>query len=226
MYLAWLLANLPNVVLAAIVLVAVKGLIKIDELRRLWQVSRFEFTVSMVAFAAVLLLGILNGVLIAVLASLLLLIRRTAHAHVAFLGRIPGTRRYSDMERNPENEPIRGALVFRVEASLLYFNVEGVRDALWKKISDFPKPLELVVCDLSSSPYVDLAGARMLASLHATLAEMGVELKLVNARAAVRILRASGLDERLGYLDQTISLPDLMDRFLGRPGTPAVNPAP
>jgi MFS superfamily sulfate permease-like transporter len=67
MFLTDLLTNLPNVVLAAIVLVAVKGLIDIRELRHLWRVSRYEFVVSMVAFAAVLLLGILNGVIVAVL---------------------------------------------------------------------------------------------------------------------------------------------------------------
>ena len=90
LYLTGMLKNLPNVVLAAIVLVAVKGLINVRELRHVWQVSRFEFTVSMVAFAAVLLLGILKGVMVAVLVSLLLIIRRAAHPHVAILGQIPG----------------------------------------------------------------------------------------------------------------------------------------
>ena len=125
-------------VLAAIVLVAVKGLINITELRHFWRVSRFEFVVSMVAFAAVLLLGILNGVMLAVLVSLLLLIRRAANPHVAFLGRIPGTRGFSDMERNPDNEPVPGVLLFRVEASLLYFNVDHVRDAVWRRSAPPP----------------------------------------------------------------------------------------
>ena len=114
MYLTGLLANLPNVVLAAIVLVAVKGLIDIRELRHVWKVSRYEFFVSMVAFSAVLLEGILKGVIVAVLVSMLLLIRRAAHPHVAFLGRIPGTRGFSDIERNPDNETIPGVLIFRV----------------------------------------------------------------------------------------------------------------
>ena len=70
MFLTGLLANLPNVVLAAIVLVAVKGLIDITELRHVWRVSRYEFVVSMVAFAAVLMLGILKGVIVAVIVSL------------------------------------------------------------------------------------------------------------------------------------------------------------
>ena len=118
--------------LAAIVVVAVKGLIDINQLRHVWKVSKFEFVVSMVAFAAVLLLGILKGVLVAVLVSMLMLIHRAAYPHVAFLGRIPGTRGYSDMGRNPDNEAVPGMLIFRCEASLLYFNVQHVRVTVWE----------------------------------------------------------------------------------------------
>jgi hypothetical protein len=121
-YLTGLLTNLPNVILAAIVLVAIKSLINIPELLRTWKLSRMEFWVAIAAFAGVLLLGILKGVLLAAVVSILLLIRRVANPHVARLGRVPGTDRYSDCERNPGNETVRGVLVVRVEASLLYFN--------------------------------------------------------------------------------------------------------
>jgi high affinity sulfate transporter 1 len=214
MFLTGLLANLPNVVLAAIVLVAVKGLINIGELRHVWRVSRFEFTVSMVAFAAVLLLGILKGVIVAVLVSMLLIIRRAAHPHVAIIGRIPGTRLYSDMERNPDNEPIPDVLVFRVEASLLYFNVEHVRAAVWQRIRSAAGSVRLVVCDLSTSPVVDLAGARMLAALHTALAAEGIVLRLVAAHGGVRdILRAEGLEESVGYFGRRVSVADAIDEF-------------
>jgi MFS superfamily sulfate permease-like transporter len=229
MYLTGLLSNLPNVVLAAIVLVAVKGLINIGELRHVWRVSRYEFSVSMVAFAAVLLLGILKGVIVAVLVSMLLLVRRAAHPHVAFLGRIPGARGYSDIERNPDNEAVPGALMFRVEASLLYFNVEYVRDAVWQKIRSTTGPLKLVVCDLSTSPIVDLAGARMLAALQTALQAAGIRLRLVAAHASVRdILRAEGLEERVGYFGRRISVADAIDEFQGGTGAgaPAVPTAP
>ncbi|HZW89056.1 MAG TPA: SulP family inorganic anion transporter, partial [Myxococcaceae bacterium] len=156
MFLTGMLANLPNVVLAAIVLVAVKGLIDVRELRHLWKVSRAEFAVSMGAFAAVLVLGILKGVMLAVVISLLFLLRRASHPHVAFLGRIPGTRTFSDLERNPDNEPISGALIVRVEAALLYFNVEHVREAIRGGLRAAPAPLRLLVLDLSSSPTVDV----------------------------------------------------------------------
>ena len=218
MFLTGMLYNLPNVVLAAIVLVAVKGLINIGELRHVWRVSRFEFGVAMVAFAGVLLLGILKGGIVAVLVSMLLLIRRAAHPHVAFLGRIPGTRSYSDMERNADNEAVPGALMFRVEASLLYFNGEHVRDAVWQKIRSNSGTLSLVVCDLSTSPVVDLAGARMLAQLHGDLKAAGIRLRLVGAHAAVRdILRAEGLEESIGYFGRRITGADVIDEFQGRP---------
>jgi SulP family sulfate permease len=215
-FLTGLLRNLPNVVLAAIVLVAVKGLINVGELRHLWRVSRFEFGVSMVAFGGVLLLGILKGVMLAAVVSLLLLIRRAAHPHVAFLGRIPGFRGLSDMERNPDNRPIAGAVVFRVDAALLYFNVEHVQDVVWAKIRSSAAPVRLVVCDLSATPNVDVAGARMLAKLHAELKAAGIELRMASAHATVRdLLRAEGLEERAGYFGRRVAAVDILDEFEG-----------
>ena len=217
LFLTGMLKNLPNVVLAAIVLVAVKGLVDIAEMRRLWRVSRYEFLVSMIAFAAVLLLGILNGVIVAVMASLLLVIRRAAHPHVAVLGRIPGTRIFSDMERNPDNGPVPGVLVFRVDASILYFNVEHIREAVRQRIRAVSGPLSMLVCDLSMSPSVDLAGARMLAKLHQELGDAGIRLRLVSAHADVRdVLRAEGLEESIGYFGRRIAVADVIDEFEGR----------
>ncbi len=214
LFLTGLLANLPTVVLAAIVLVAVKGLVNVAELQQVWRVSRFEFIVSMVAFSAVLLLGILNGVLTAVLITMLLLIRRAMYPHVAFLGQIPNARAYSDMERNPENRPIPGVLIFRCEASILYFNLQHVRDTLWARIRAASEPVKLIVADLSTSPIVDLAGARMLATLHGDLAKAGITLRLVGAHGAVRdMLRAEGVEDRVGYFGRRASLADVIDEF-------------
>ncbi|RKR38627.1 SulP family inorganic anion transporter [Paraburkholderia sp. BL17N1] len=214
-FLTGLLTNLPNVVLAAIVLVAVKGLVDIRELRHVWRVSRYEFLVSIVAFAAVLLLGILKGVIFAVLASMLLLIRRAAHPHVAVLGRIPGTKRYSDIERHPDNEAIPGVLIFRIEASLLYFNAEHVRATVLERIRSSTQPVKLVICDLSTSPTVDIAGARMLATLHAALVAAGMRLRIVTAHAGARdILRAEGLEEQIGDFGRRVSVDDVIEAFL------------
>jgi high affinity sulfate transporter 1 len=208
-----LLRNLPSVVLAAIVLVAVRGLFNLAALRHLWRVSRFEFWIAIVALVGVLLLGILKGVLVAVVVSLLMLLATAARPHVAFLGRIPGTRRYSDLERHPDNELIPNVLIFRVEASLLYFNAEHVRNFVWAKIVETGS-LRLVVCDLSNSPYVDVAGAAMLAALHKELSTRGIQLRIVEAHAKARdLLRAEGLEEQVGYFGRHMSIEQAIVEF-------------
>jgi len=202
-----LVRNLPNVVLAAIVLVAVSGLVDVPALRRLRHASRLEFGIAVAAFAGVLVLGILKGVILAALLSLLLLIARTARPHVAFLGRIPGTDRYSDLERNPDNEAVPGVLIARVESSLLYFNEASVRDALNARLREAEPRPRLVVLDLSTSPYVDVAAAHMLERLHGELAAQDVSLRLVEARGAVRdLLRAERIDALVGDVSRRTSL--------------------
>jgi high affinity sulfate transporter 1 len=206
LFLTGLLANLPTVVLASIVLVAVRGLIDLHALRQLRQVSRFEFRIAIVALVGVLLLGILKGVLLAAIASLLMLLAGAARPHVAFLGRIPGTQRYSDLERHPDNEAVQGIVIFRTESSLLYFNADHVRRVVWARMQTTPQ-LRLVICDLSDSPFLDVAGSNMLAGLHRDLAKGDVRLRVVGAHAKVRdLLRAVGLEEKVGYLGRHISV--------------------
>ena len=208
LYLTGLLRNLPDVVLAAIVLVAVKGLVDLKELRRVWALSRMEFAVAMAALAGVLLLGILKGVLLAAIISMLLLIRRAANPHVATLGRVPGTQRYSDLERNPDNETVPGVLIVRVEAGLLYFNVAHVRDRVRGHVAAAGDALRLVVWDLSTSPYVDIAGVRLLGELQREFAARAVTLRLVDARASVRDLIRKELGMSVGEVSRRTSIDD------------------
>ena len=192
-FLTDLLRNLPDVVLAAIVLVAVKGLVNIPELKRVHALSRTEFWIAMVAFASVLLLGILQGVLLAAIVSMLLLIGRAAAPPVARLGRLPGTRRYADRARNPDAQDVPGVLIVRVGAGLLYFNVGHVRDEVRRLVADAGEGLRLVVWDLSTSPYVDIAGARLLSELERELAARGVALRLAEAHATRARSRPQGI---------------------------------
>jgi high affinity sulfate transporter 1 len=215
LYATGLVRNLPNVVLASIVLVAVSGLVDVRGLARLRRSSRLEFRIAIAALVGVLLLGILKGVVLAAVLSLLMLIARAARPHVAFLGRIPGTDRYSGLERNPDNEVIPGALLFRVESGIFYFNADHVLERISRRVRGAePKP-RLVVGDLSMSPHVDVSGARMLARLHGDLAAASIEMRLVGAHGAVRdMLRVEGLEERVGDVSRRISLDDVVRDFL------------
>ena len=186
LFLTGVLASLPKTVLAAVMLAAVYKLIDVAGLYRLWRISRIDFLAAAIALVAVLALGVLQGILIAALASILMLLARASQPHVAFLGRIPGRQSYSDMARHPENEPLQGIVAFRPEASLLYINAEAVLETVLVRVRNF-SDTRLVVCDLSASPYIDLAGSRMLHKLHDELTARGVELCIVwCARAATR----------------------------------------
>jgi len=190
------LTNLPKAVLAAIVFAAVYGLVDIRALTRMWRVSRIDFYAAAIALVSVLLLGILQGVLLASIASIFLLLARASQPNVAFLGRLSGSGRYSDSARHEGVEPLVGVIAFRPEASLLYINAETILQAVLSAIRKSPH-ITLVACDLSASPYIDLAGARMLHELYDELASRGVAFCIVGAHAQLRdLLRAEGLAEK------------------------------
>ena len=209
-----LLRNLPQPVLAAIVLMAVASLVKVKELRRLWRLPRGEFLVAAAARLGVLGAGLLKGVLIGAAISIVLLIRRASTPHVAFLGRIPGARRYSDLERHADNEPTPGVLAFRVESGVVYFNAEHIFDTVIARLDATSEPVRLVICDLSTSPNIDMAGARMFVTLHAELEKRGITFRLVEARSTVRdMLRTEGVEEKVGRIDRFTMLADAIDDF-------------
>jgi SulP family sulfate permease len=213
LFLTGLLENLPKAVLAAVVLIAVAGLLDFPALRRMWRVSRLDFYAAAIALGAVLLLGILQGILVAAAASILLLLGRASRPHVAFLGRIPGTSSYSDLARHPENEALPGVIAFRPEASVIYANADSVLTSVLERLrAAGTSGIRLMVCDLSASPYLDLAGSRMLHELHGELAARGIVLRIVGAHGWARdLLRADGMGEKAGGLDRVVTLDSLLE---------------
>ena len=219
LFLTGLLENLPKAVLAAVVLTAVYGLLDFPALLRMWRLSRLDFYAATIALGGVLLLGILQGILLAALASILLLLARVSRPHVAFLGRVPGTESFSDLERHPENEPLPGVIAFRPEASLIYVNADAVMETVMTRLGQAdPHAIRLIVCDLSASPYMDLAGAQMLHRLHGELAGHEIGLRIVGAHGAVReLLRASGVEPKVGILDRTTTIETVLRADPQRP---------
>jgi SulP family sulfate permease len=99
-------------------------------------------------------------------------------------------------------------IIFRPEASLIYVNADAILEAVVDRLrATAPSTIRLAVCDLSTAPYLDLAGSRMLRELHAELAGRGVALRVVGAHGAVRdLLRADGVEEKVGGLDRTATV--------------------
>jgi len=214
LFFSHLLRALPQPVLAAIVLVAVAGLFKLATLKRLWRNDRMEFVVAVAALLGVMSAGLLKGVLIGAVISLVQLLRVASRPHVAFLGLIPGSRRFSDRERHPDNELIPGIFIFRPESGLIYFNVDAVCDTIVDRVraeSTLPKA---VVLDLSATPRVDLQAAHAIAAMAVELTHMGIQVRAVEARSSVRDrLRLEGLDDEVGGVNRFTSVADAVDEL-------------
>lgn len=212
LFFSHLLRALPQPVLAAVVLVAVSGLFNLSTLKALWRGDRLEFVVAAAALVGVLSSGLLRGVMIGGIISLALLLHGAAHPHVAFLGRIPGTRRFSDRERHPDNELVPGILIFRPEAGLVYFNVDHVCETILDRVHAELAPPKLVVLDLSAASRVDLQSAHALGVMASELKAQGIRVQAVEARSSVRDrLRNVGVDDKLGGINRFTTVADAVE---------------
>src|SRR6266478_5452790 len=216
LFFSHLLSALPQPVLAAVVLVAVAGLLNVSTLKHLWRNDRTEFVVAMAAFGGVLTSGLLRGVMIGAAISLVQLVPVSSRPHVALLGRIPGTRRFSDRDRHLDNELIAGVLIFRPESALVYFNVDNVCEAILSRVRVEAIPPKLVVIDLSAAPMVDMQSAHTLASMANELGAIGIRFQAVEPRSSVRDrLRREAVDAKLGGVNRFTTVADVIDHFLG-----------
>src|SRR5690349_20237018 len=222
LFFSHVLSALPQPVLAAVVLVAVASLLKLSTLKELWQNDRPEFVVAIAAFGGVLTFGLLDGVMIGAAISLVQLVRVSSRPHVALLGRIPGTRRFSDRDRHPDNELIPGVLIFRPESGLVYFNIDNVCETILNRVDGEATPPRLVVVDLSAAALVDMQSAHALAAMAEELSSRGVRLQAVEPRSSVRDrLRHEAVDRKLGGVDRFTTVADVIDHFLSESGASA-----
>ena len=214
LFVSGVLRYLPQPVLAAIVLMAVMGLFNVTALKHFWRADRSEFVVAIAALLGVLGSGLLRGVLIGAIISIVQLLRRASRPHVAFLGRIPGTRRFSDTARNPDNEPVSDALIVRVESSLLYFNAEHVRDTVAARLRAEATPPKIVILDLSASPHLDIQACGVVMNMADDIKAVGARLQIVEARSSVRDrLRAEGIEEHVSQVNRFTSVADAVEDF-------------
>jgi len=211
LFLTGLLRTLPQPVLAAIILVAVTGLVDVHKLRELWRFSRSEFAVAAAAFMGVLGSGLLQGVLIGVAISMMLLIRRASRPRVVEVGRVRGTSFFADLTRHPENERVPGVIVIRPEGSLLYFNAQHVLDRVRELVAKRAAPPRLVILFMGNVPFVDMSGAELLTDLQRHFARNGIGFRLAESRGEVReALRRIGGSDASGFFAANETVADIL----------------
>ncbi|CAN7602186.1 SulP family inorganic anion transporter [Ensifer sp. ENS07] len=199
LFLGDVLRILPVAALGAILAATALSLIDIDGLRRIWTVNRIEFIFALIALWGPIGLGVLNGVVIAIAATLVYLILQTMYPHDAMLGRIPGRDGFYKLHRMTEARPVPGFGACMVQDSLLFYNADYVRERLEVIAESLPQPARWLVIDASAIPQIDSTAADMLGELQSDLKNRGVTLGLAELHTDARaLLERSGVVEKIG----------------------------
>lgn len=198
-FLTPLFSSLPNAALGAIIVMAVVGLVDVAEMRHIAAVKRTDLIGLGVAFGATLILGIELGILVAVVASMLVVFARISMPHSAVLGHVEGTTTYRNIERFPETQTVDGIRVVRIDAALSFVNAVNVKRLLLENADALEHEPNALVLDASGINDLDATGADMFHEVLTELEERGVALHLTDVKGPVRdVLRRAGLWDRLG----------------------------
>ena len=171
--------------LAAVIIVSAAGLFDAAMLRKLYSISRVELAFSVGTTLGVLVLGALPGVLLAVVLSLLQLLALSSRPVDAVLGRVPGLKGFHDIDDYPEAKTVPGLLLYRFEASLVFYNVDYFRERVLALIAASKTPVEWVVIDAGSINVVDSTAIDVIDRLSEDLAAHGVVLASANVKRSL-----------------------------------------
>ena len=198
MLLTGLFYFLPQAVLAAIVMVAVWGLIEWKEGVFLWKTNRLDFSLMLLTFIATLSLGIEEGILVGVIASLMVVLNQSSRPHSAIEGQLPDTKTYRNLLRNPTAQPVEGVVIFRMDASLYFANTAYFKERI-EAIANTSPPPHAIVLNAYPINRIDSTAVHVLKDLLAMLKSKGIGLYIAGIKGPVKdALNKSMLSEAIG----------------------------
>jgi len=195
--------SLPGSALAAVVIAAAIHLFDHREMVWLFAARRSEFWLCVAAITGVVLLGVLNGILVAVALSLVNFVRRLWRPYDAVLGRIEKRRGYHDVDRNPDAREVPGLVLFRFDAPLFFANAEHFVRRIQEIVAESDQPIERIVVAAEPITDIDTTGAQVLEQLLDELDEAGIELGFAELKGPVRDRL-----EKYGLADRALRLND------------------
>jgi SulP family sulfate permease len=218
LFLTPLFYYLPLPALAAIIIVAGIGLIDLRELQSLFKARRRDGYIALFTATCTLLIGIQEGILLGIGASVIAVLFRISRPNMAELGHVPGTRLFRDLDRFDQAMRLEGIMVLRVDASFSFANAEYFKDFLLEKSEREGRDIEVVIVDGSSINGLDTTAIEALFSVAESLTEEGVELHLTGLIGPVReVVRRSGLHALLGedrfHLDPHAAVVSVLKRW-------------
>ncbi len=216
LFLTPLFASLPEAVLAALIINAVWHILTSRKLAKIRLVSRTEFWLGAITLAGVLFIDVLQGMIIGLIASVLLILYQSSRPHLASLGRVPGVPgAYFDLERHPESKAIPGVLIVRLDAPMYYANALTVRERMKTLVAKTQPPPRVVVLDSAGQDSLDITSADMLKELLAELKGKGMDIYVAELHGPVReFSQRTGLLELIGE-DHIFPTVDAAVSFIG-----------
>ena len=213
--LAPLIALMPQATLAAVVIVYSVGLIKPIEFREVLRVRRTEFIWALIAFAGVMLLGTLKGIIVAIIASIVALAYQVANPRLHVLGRKPDTNVFRPRtEEHPEDETFSGLLILRPEGRIFFANAEQLAHKIRQQVQE-TQP-RIVALDLSAVFDLEYTALKMLVEAERKHRERGIRLWLVGMNPDVlSMIQKSSLGEDLGREGMHFNLETAVTKYLG-----------
>ncbi len=212
-----LLSKFPVAALGALVVYAGLRLIEIPEFKRLYRFRRSEFLIAILTVIAVLLLGVLYGVIAAVGISILDLLRRVARPHDAVQGFVPGLAGMHDIEDYEDAELEPGLLVYRYDAPLFFANAEDFLDRAVESVDKHPHQVEWFILNAEANVDVDLTGLDAMDQLRQQLEKRGILFGLARVKVDLRDeLVAAGLLDKIGEQNIFPTLPTAVEAYRNR----------
>jgi sulfate permease, SulP family len=187
LFLTPLFTNLPEAVLAALIIHAVWHTIVARKLQKIRLVSKTEFWLAVLTLTGVLFVDVLEGMVIGLLASLLLVVYHSSRPHIARLGRIPGIPgAYFDMKRHPESIAVPGLLIVRPDAPIYYANAMTVQKQIKAMVEETLPPPQAILLDAAGQDDLDITSAEVLKSMLAEMKAKGIDYYVAELHLTVR----------------------------------------
>jgi MFS superfamily sulfate permease-like transporter len=210
-----LLKNVPQSALGAVVISACISLLDLRGLVRLYYLRRSEFALSVICLLAVALLGVIQGIFLAVVLALLIFIWRAWHPYSAILGRVDGMKGYHDIIRHPEARLIPGLVIFRWDAPLFFANAEIFHEQVLRAVAQAPTPTKRVLVAAEPVTDVDITAADSLTELINSLERDQIELCFAEMKGPVKDqLKLYRLFNKLGDNSFSPTIGEAVDDYL------------
>jgi len=206
--------NLPKAILAAIIMVAVFGLIDVKTAILLYKTNKKDFSMLIVTFLSTLIFGVQIGILTGVVLSLGLVIHRSVYPHLAELGKLPDTNYYRNLSRFSDAQERSDALIFRFDSELYFANINYFREQLEQMIEKKGKDLQVIILNAQSIYALDSSAAKGLEEIVDDFHERGIDFYMTEVIGPVRdMLQKTGLFEKIGKDHFKMRIHDALDYF-------------